>query len=478
MFDNSQKGLFSDILIYDPGAPDDDDWNNDFQLAIGEEGAINSNAGGEFNFHSFLSTLIAEAPRQFDMRDRHYRTKERTKAWDRQLPRLVDAHLKHQATGVLRDDELENEHWKIPVVDFDEYHHDTGIYTVQGAETPNETLARFGLIGGSPDEPTIAFPFHFLEIFRQIHCRFPSPSLEDQLRVSYDAYLSIQRVVQERVDAELGRNSHQHFIQNVCPPCMYRLDNETLLKPAILLAMDGNNSLKMVDAEKRSGQACLDTRYLKHPRWLDASTVDKFKDEVLNSHWPHVTTPDDISHCDGPELPHQDDVAWLNVNKIEDLQACVDTCVERWKAAGPDANKRMYLFFAISGIFVSVCRHGHVLVLCNMRRSGELMKYPLAIVKALLDQYGEDLGLGYDIMCAFYKTLLQSPQLGNKVVACRLQGVVPAFHGHAHNRKCQVSWHPIEYKESPEVAAKLDYVELLQKVHRDKNTSDEAQAKY
>ncbi|KAL0063569.1 hypothetical protein AAF712_009486 [Marasmius tenuissimus] len=71
------------------------------------------------------------------------------------------------------------------------------------------------------------------------------------------------------------------------------------------------------------------------------------------------------------------------------------------------------------------------------------MKYPLAVVKALLERYGHDIGLGYDIMCAFYKTLLRSPQLGQCVVACRLRGVVPAFHGHAHNRKCQVSWHPM-----------------------------------
>ncbi|KAK1215201.1 hypothetical protein PQX77_022207 [Marasmius sp. AFHP31] len=212
--------------------------------------------------------------------------------------------------------------------------------------------------------------------------------------------------------------------------------------------MDGNNSLKMVDTEKRAGRARLDTRHLKHPRWLDAGTVDIFKDEVIHSHRlsrakAAAPAPDngDTSACDGPEF--NQDVAWLDVNEVEGLEECADTCVEQWKAAGPDANKRMYSFFAISGIFLSVCRHGHVLVICDMRRSGELMKYPLAIVKELLDRYGHDIGLGYDIMCAFIKTLLRSPQLGNHVVACRLKGVVPAFHGHAHNRKCQVSWHPM-----------------------------------
>ncbi|KAJ7256399.1 hypothetical protein C8J57DRAFT_946810, partial [Mycena rebaudengoi] len=92
--------------------------------------------------------------------------------------------------------------------------------------------------------------------------------------------------------------------------------------------------------------------------------------------------------------------------------------------------KKMFALFAIAGIFLSVCRHGHVLVMCDMGRSGELMKYPLAIVNYLLDMYGEDMALAYDIMCVFFKTLTRS-SLGTKTVALRLRGVVPAFHGHA-----------------------------------------------
>src|ERR1700678_2525380 len=70
------------------------------------------------------------------------------------------------------------------------------------------------------------------------------------------------------------------------------------------------------------------------------------------------------------------------------------------------------------------------------------MKYPLAIVNRLFNLYGTDIGLGYDIFCAFIKTLLRS-SLGAKTIALRLHGVVPAFHGHAHNRACQVQWHPM-----------------------------------
>lgn len=70
------------------------------------------------------------------------------------------------------------------------------------------------------------------------------------------------------------------------------------------------------------------------------------------------------------------------------------------------------------------------------------MKYPLAIAAKVFERYGADAGIGYDIMCAFFKTLLRS-SLGRKTVGLRMRGIVPAFHGHAHNRMCQLGWHPM-----------------------------------
>lgn len=32
----------------------------------------------------------------------------------------------------------------------------------------------------------------------------------------------------------------------------------------------------------------------------------------------------------------------------------------------------MFALFAVAGIFLAVCRHGHVLVICDMIRSSEL----------------------------------------------------------------------------------------------------------
>jgi hypothetical protein len=70
------------------------------------------------------------------------------------------------------------------------------------------------------------------------------------------------------------------------------------------------------------------------------------------------------------------------------------------------------------------------------------MKYPFALVNKLIDTYGPDLGLAYDIACGFDRSIRKS-SLGAKVAQYRLRGIVPAFHGHAHNRGCQVHWHPM-----------------------------------
>lgn len=70
------------------------------------------------------------------------------------------------------------------------------------------------------------------------------------------------------------------------------------------------------------------------------------------------------------------------------------------------------------------------------------MKYPLAICKRLLDVFGAKLCTGYDIMCMFSKVLKKS-SIGPLAAQLEMDGAVPSFHGHAHNRLCQVHWHPM-----------------------------------
>lgn len=65
-------------------------------------------------------------------------------------------------------------------------------------------------------------------------------------------------------------------------------------------------------------------------------------------------------------------------------------------------------------------------------------KYPLAVVNKLLHIFGASLGGGYDIGCQFQTTLERS-QLGARARQLNYTSLVGAFHGHAHNRICQLS---------------------------------------
>ena len=46
------------------------------------------------------------------------------------------------------------------------------------ARSVNETLARHGFLGASPDKPTIAFSFSLFEIYRQLHRVCPRFSID------------------------------------------------------------------------------------------------------------------------------------------------------------------------------------------------------------------------------------------------------------------------------------------------------------
>ncbi|KAG2360955.1 hypothetical protein BDR07DRAFT_1288399 [Suillus spraguei] len=68
------------------------------------------------------------------------------------------------------------------------------------------------------------------------------------------------------------------------------------------------------------------------------------------------------------------------------------------------------------------------------------MKYPVASLNKLMEVFRKNILYGYDIKCALEKILLHS-SLANCIKELNLQGVVPAFHGHAHNQLCQVQHH-------------------------------------
>ena len=67
-------------------------------------------------------------------------------------------------------------------------------------------------------------------------------------------------------------------------------------------------------------------------------------------------------------------------------------------------------------------------------------KYPLATISQLLELLPPGIGIGYDIACSFTGTVARS-SLDPQAWHLGLHMVVPAFHGHAHNRLCQLEYH-------------------------------------
>lgn len=59
-------------------------------------------------------------------------------------------------------------------------------------------------------------------------------------------------------------------------------------------------------------------------------------------------------------------------------------------------------------------------------------------MERLLQVFGKDLGVGYDVGCKFGTTVARS-ELGPLASELNFKSLVGSFHGHAHNRICQLS---------------------------------------
>ncbi|KAJ7061379.1 hypothetical protein C8F01DRAFT_987481 [Mycena amicta] len=98
---------------------------------------------------------------------------------------------------------------------------------------------------------------------------------------------------------------------------------------------------------------------------------------------------------------------------------------------------KMWAVFEQTGIFMCLCWHGFALLIVEMVRSGELFKYPLATVEVLLKHFGLNTALGFDTGCKL-ETTIQRSALGSEARRLCLRCLVGSFHGHAHNRRCQL----------------------------------------
>ncbi|KAF9487279.1 hypothetical protein BDN71DRAFT_1485354 [Pleurotus eryngii] len=301
-------------------------------------------------------------------------------------------------------------------------------------QTASDALVARGYLGTTPITPNLAISFKTLELFRRLCLRKASLSVEAFAKVmcdyynmpyqrwyrtalaeAFDIYLLIQQQVTTHVQQALGHDTPDWRVLNACPPCTYepcQLEDEPELTFCRMLVIDGNNLLKRVG--RIGNRAVGDTRIFEGGDYfLSCEYVDTFASEVQAT-------------------PETDDATSRDV---------LSPCADNWKAAATDDKKRMWDIFEETGIFACACRHGMIVWLADMVHSGELAKYPLAILSKVLDTLGLRILMGYDIGCSFQSTVASS-SLATRACDLGLRLCVNAFHGYSHSYSCQQKHHP------------------------------------
>ncbi|EPS92790.1 hypothetical protein FOMPIDRAFT_1137302 [Fomitopsis schrenkii] len=365
-----------------------------------------SKAGnGTFSIlHPLVPLIVLHASKRHDAHTQSNRTFVRTQEWRRQIPHLVDGFLAWKAGNPpCEADGLQS--WDVLLVDFNEARAGE-VIPASSDEYPNESLARHGYLGTAPTRPFVAIAFYTLEAYRQLHHVCPQLSIQAQVQalcrlhtvpykrtlvnqfsITYDVYLEILHQVDLRVDKVLGRDTSNWKALNACSPCLYKLEGEPPLQYSMLVTMDGNQSLKLVDELFRVGKTLRDDRHGRSQLWLTMEEVDRWKDEAAEgaSTPPASSAAAATDACEGGD--YDEAFGFLGSPGKGDAQSQADvaTCVERWQNAGPESRKKMFALFAITGVFVCLCWHGHLLAICDMVRSGELYVATISHSLAPLD---------------------------------------------------------------------------------------------
>ncbi|KAI0027080.1 hypothetical protein K488DRAFT_18789, partial [Vararia minispora EC-137] len=314
----------------------------------------------------------------------------------------------------------------------------------------SECLVDVGLFPATPRIPTLAFSVDVLEFYRILRRRVPSlgvepfiksacvlqnmeyiPGMQENFSWAFDYYLRALDGIQSMADAQLeGPGALTHG----CPPCDFKLPGEqTLDGPGRLLCMDGGMSFKRVESAGRC-----DERVFQSPFFKPRSDVDEFRKElpsasaaIVRSERPPMPTPDPPTENSDPMLTI-DDKGFVVAEEAD------DRCGTNWLAANGRESGN-HGIFEQTGLFVCLCRHGRPETLLEMVRSGELSAYPLACIQHVIQKYGKDNALGFDLGCLL-AAVCQHSRIADEVTRSGLSFFVDGFHGSAHKRDCQLKW--------------------------------------
>jgi hypothetical protein len=198
----------------------------------------------------------------------------------------------------------------------------------------------------------------------------------------YDCYLRLQRLIDKRINQSLGRIGEDERLKHACSACFYKLEAETPLPHSFLCAADGNMSLRRFAKVGTADTNVFDSSYIlpadnvnsfagvaqvRPGKKGGAATQDEQREEDLQDATIEISDPTASStdRVGGGVSPAEDPLA-------ETFAGLVSDCVERWKANGDDDKKVMWDCFHECGIFITICRHGIVLITCDIIKSGEL----------------------------------------------------------------------------------------------------------
>ncbi|KAJ7640901.1 hypothetical protein DFH06DRAFT_1137727, partial [Mycena polygramma] len=386
-----------------------------------------------------------------DTRTRVDRTQLLADAFAKQMEQMTDAYLEFgiaaaKEGGLAESYEHEDRNVKqrldVLVVDlFSASHQD--LCLVDGIDLLiASACVRRGWIPAAPWNPTVVITIRALEVYRVVNLRCPRlgiqafmramcdihgvaprPWLGFQFSVAFDAYLAIRANVDQRVQAALGRSVPNWRLKNACPCCLYKVEGEPCLKIPWMGTCDGNNSLSRFDKRERleredgtvapgASKDRIDNRVAPGDYYLPREEVDLYKKEG-----------------DAP-------LKKLNATEGQGEEEEEDAgCSERWQNMKEEVTSRAYGMYDETGFFPALCRHGFVLKVVDMVRSGELFAYPAAVVGHILNVLGE-FGLGYDVGCKFGKQAKVHPLLKDLARDKNFRALVGSFHGHGHNRLC------------------------------------------
>ncbi|KAG6835989.1 hypothetical protein H0H93_012471 [Arthromyces matolae] len=442
-----------DMPDYEGLNDDGDDFVDAGQILDGAVEIDISHAGGEFQ--QLMEQDLAPRKHRDDHRARKHRILQRNEGFRLQSASMVDAYLEwNERMGIsgrviavpLTPEEVKGAGtYLLRVVDTYEIS-DVHVPLLHQGGIP-ASLVLQGIVPAAPYSPRVGFTIRVLELYRMTHLHCPhlaiqpfvkslcgldgSPlrsNLPNQFSIAYNEYLSMREEVELRVHTALLRDSPMWRLKHARPACTYKLEGEEQLVFDMLVTMDGNDSLKRIlrrkagvvdeDGEEEAGASreLKDDREIRGDYYLSRERVDRWAKERVQEMLSDHNDEEDENPCAG-----------------------------RWKNMANELTARMWGIFDETGVFLALCRHGFVLVVADMVQSGELAKYPLAVVEALLDAFGVRIGGGYDIGCKFKTTLDQSP-LGPLARKKLYKALVGSFHGHAHNRLCQLS-HLARYVE-------------------------------